>query len=820
LIFWIDALLTYRHGFHLKNCTFAPMWLKIAHIVIKHRIYFILSLVFITAFLGYKAKVGLELSYKFAKVVPKNDPDLAYFKKFSKTFGQDDNVIIIGVKDSSIYKIDAFEAYAELVSTLEGMEGIKQVLALPNLEGIVADRGEKRFVQKTFFSSFPDNQSILDSVMNMINNDQVYQGQIINPVNGAANIVISVESDYYQSKKRDNFMKTIISLTEVFEEKTQVKTYIAGLPYVRTMLSKQVAKELNLFLALSVLVTAMVLYFFFRSFNTVFVSLLIIGVSVVWSVGTIASFGYKITLLTGLIPPILVVIGIPNCVYLLNKYHQEFDKHKNKIKALSTVIRKIGMVTLITNFTTAIGFLALTFNDIDILREFGTVAGINIMVTFLISVILIPSIYTYLPAPKKRHLKHLQFQGLNNFLKGLEWIVMTKRKTVYITTVFLVVTGLFGVWKISALSFMVDDIPESGKIVQDLRFFEKNFNGVMPLELVIETDDKRAVTKSSMIRKLDDIHYFLAGLPELSEPISALNLLKASRQAYWGGGKDFYDIPTRQDKNNIFSYIKKSGELVGIEGTEKNSLLYSDSTGQQIRVSLKVADIGSKRLHFLIDSVIKPKVEEILKPKDGTSYHITGTTPLFIKGNRFLIENLRTSLMIAFVLIAIIMGILFMNYKVVVISFIPNLIPLIFTGALMGYFNIPLKPSTALIFTIAFGISVDDSIHFLAKYRQELLQNKLSVKNAISVSIKETGASMMYTSIILFFGFIIFAFSNFEGTIMLGLLTSMTLLFAMLTNLILLPSLLLTFDDGKRKDVHVLIDDYEKMDEEEVVIEK
>jgi len=794
------------------------MWLKIAHIVIKYRIYFILSLVFITALLGYKAKVGLELSYKFAKVVPKNDPDLAYFKEFTKTFGQDDNVIVIGTQDSSIYNIDAFESYASFVKELEALEGIKQVIALPNLQGIVPDRDEKRFVQQAFFSSFPSNQAVLDSVMQRINKNQVYQGQIINPTNGAANIVISVKSEYYQSKKRDAFMKSIISLTEGFESKTHVKTYIGGLPYVRSVFSKQVAKELNLFLALSVIVTAMVLFFFFRSFNTVFVSLLIIAVSVIWSVGTIATLGYKITMLTGLIPPILVVIGIPNCVYLLNKYHQEFDKHKNKVKALSTVIRKIGMVTLITNFTTAIGFLALTFNDIDILKEFGTVAGINIMVTFIISIILIPSIYTYLPEPKKRHLKHLQFQGLSKFLKTLETIVMKKRKWVYVTTVFLVVIGMLGVWKITALSFMVDDIPESGKIVQDLRFFEKNFNGVMPLELVIETDDKRAITKSSMMRKLDDLQHFLADLPELSEPISALNFLKASRQAYWGGEDIFYKIPTRQDKNKILSYIKKSGDMLNIEGTEANSLLFSDTTGQKIRVSLKVADIGSKKLHILIDSIIRPKVEEIFEPNESLRYHITGTTPLFIKGNRFLIENLRTSLMIAFILIAIIMSILFRNHKVVIISFIPNLIPLIFTGALMGYFGIPLKPSTALIFTIAFGISVDDSIHFLAKYRQELLHSKLAVKDAISVSIRETGASMIYTSIILFFGFIIFAFSNFEGTIMLGLLTSMTLLFAMLTNLILLPSLLLTFDDGKRKDTHVPIDNYEKFEEEESVL--
>ncbi|MFK7899882.1 MAG: RND family transporter [Cyclobacteriaceae bacterium] len=779
------------------------MWLKFAHTVIKYRVFFILSLLLITAFMGYKAKNGLEMTYKFAKVVPQDDPDMEYFQQFIKTFGQDDNVLVIGVSDESLYEVENFRLYKKLSDDLDNLIGSKTILSLPNLKKIVPNRKEKKFVQADFFQNELTNQEELDSIMADIRNTQVFQGQVIDSVSGAANIIMEVKPIYYQSKKRLAFIKEINSRVSTFEEKSGIKTHITGLPYVRTVLSKQVAKELNLFLFLAIGVTALVLFLFFRSFNAVVVPLVIIGMAVIWVMGTIVLLGYKITLLTGLIPPIIVVIGIPNCVYLINKYHQEFAKHENKIKALSTIIRKIGMVTLITNFTTAIGFLALTFNDIDILREFGTVAGINIMATFIISIIMIPAVYTYLSSPKTRHLKHLDFKFLNTFLESLNTIVHTKRKWVYVATIFLVIICSVGVWKISALSYMVDDIPEESVVVQDLRYFEKNFKGIMPLEIVIDTKDKKAITKTSTLRNLNEFQTFLAGLPEISEPISVINLIKTSNQAFMGGNKLYYDLPKGQSKLLLRPYLKNSNDNTSISTA---SLI--DTTGQ-VRLSLKVADIGSKKLNALVNNVIVPKAEEIFKAGNKPmDYHITGSTPLFIKGNKFLIKNLRTSLLIAFVLIAFIMTALFMHYRIVVISFIPNLIPLLITGALMGFFGIPLKPSTALIFTIAFGISVDDSIHFLAKYRQELIQSRFSVAKAVTVSIRETGASMIYTSIILFFGFIIFAGSTFQGTLMLGVLTSSTLMFAMFTNLILLPSLLMTFDTGKRKNTRRLIDGY------------
>ncbi|MEM6526254.1 MAG: MMPL family transporter, partial [Bacteroidota bacterium] len=550
-------------------------------------------------------------------------------------------------------------------------------------------------------------------------------------------------------------------------------------------------------------VTGLILFVFFRTWDAVVFPMTIIAVVVVWVLGSLTLFGYQITLLTGLIPPVIVVIGIPNSVYLLNKYHQEYETHGNKMMAISRVVRKIGLVTLITNFTTAIGFVVLATTDIVILKEFGIVAGLNIMATFIVSIILIPAVFSWLPSPNVKQLKHLKFKPLDFVLTKMDLLVHRHRIFIYSVTAALVGISIYGMYKIETVSYMVDDIPADSDIKKDLSFFEKHFSGIMPLEIVVDTDKRRGAIDVRNLRKLDQLEKFLAEQRDISEPLSLVSFVKAARQAYYGNNPTRYSIPNRRESNFIIRYMRNQSDSSGLFNS------FVDSTLQKMRVSMQVADVGSYKMDSLVNEVIQPKIDTLFAESD-LKLNITGTTPLFIKGNKFLIENLRFSLLLAFLIIAVIMAILFANVRMIIISLVPNIIPLLITAGIMGFTGIPLKPSTALIFSIVFGISVDDSIHFLAKYRQELFANRFFVPLAVSKSLRETGASMMYTSIILFAGFVIFAGSSFGGTVALGILTSITLLIAMVTNLILLPSLLLTFDDGKRRrDMHPLIEQYD-----------
>lgn len=781
------------------------MWSKLAHTILRFRVTLMILLALITVFMGYQSQ-NIKWSYDLANIVPESDPDMVYFRQFRETFGEDGNIMALGIQDSSVYQLEKFKKFSELTYALEGKEGIRNVLGLPNLQKLEKNNKKRAFELKPVFEEIPEDQATLDSLVAGARSLKFYSGQLINDANGATLLLITIEKEILNSKNRDQLVNFIIEQGEKFEVETSIDVHFAGLPYSRSITTSKVKAELNMFLVLSLIVTGIILFLFFRSFKAVFFPLIIIGVVVVWVMGTLALLGYKITLLTGLIPPIIVVIGIPNSVYMLNRYHHEFNEHGDQMKALSRIIRKIGVVTFITNLTTAVGFFVLATTQINVLVEFGIVAGINIMATFIVSIILIPGVFSLYKPPSQKHLKHLKFRMLDWVIKKIDISVHKMRPAIFMFTIAVVAVSAVGLAKIEAVSFMVDDIPEKSPLKKDLRFFEQNFSGVMPLEVIVDTGAKKGVQNLRNLRKINEFETFISSIDGISQPISVVSFAKAARQAFYNQSEAFYSLPTNRDMAFIMRYLSE-GE------TEDLSQSFIDSTGQYVRVSLKIADIGSNKLDSLVNGVIAPQIDSIFVDSK-MDVNVTGTTLMFIKGNKFLIENLLTSMLIAFVIIAFIMGLLFRNIKMIIVSIIPNVIPLLITAGIMGYFGIPLKPSTALIFSIVFGISVDDSIHFLAKYRQELFAMKFDVSKAISKSIRETGSSMIYTSIILFFGFIIFVLSEFGGTIALGKLTSITLFFAMITNVVVLPALILQFDSGKRnKNTHPLIEDIPELAE-------
>jgi uncharacterized protein len=789
------------------------MWTRLAHLILKYRLTLIIVIGLLTLGMGLLGRKA-EMSYDFAAVVPKNDTDFIYFQSFKQQFGEDSNILAIGVQDSGVYRLENFIELKTLSDQIVGQQGIITVLSLPRLQYLAKDTSARKLAPRPLFAQTPRNQKELDSLLVVANSLEFYKGQVINQQTGATILLVAIEKNMLNSQNRIGLVENIRKLGEKFTQQTGIRLHYAGVPYVRTIMTTQVKAELSRFLVFSVAITALILFIFFRSFYAVFFPLIVIGVVVIWVLGTIALFGYKITLLTGLLPSIIVVIGIPNCIYLLTKYHQEIRAHGNKIKALSRIIRKIGIVTLLTNATTAIGFIVLGFANISILREFGIVAGINILNTFLISLILIPAVFSYLPSPTARQTRHLDARTLNGVLRFYHHIIHHNRTAIYVLTSIIVIVSVVGALKIKALAYMVDDLPESSSVKQDLAFFEANFKGVMPLEIVVDTGKKRGVLRLENLRKIEELEDTLARIAVLSKPVSVVSFVKASTQAFFNGSPDYYRLPTNQEKNFLLRYLSSQNDQSGLLKS------FVDSTGRVLRISIKIADMGSIKMDSLVKHTINPALQATLAGTDLKA-HATGTTLLFIKGNQYLIKNLQSSLVIAFVLIACIMAVLFRSPRMIIISLIPNIIPLLITGGLMGYFGIPLKPSTALIFSIAFGISVDDTIHFLAKYRQELLLHKLNVPKAVSASLFETGASMIYTSIILFSGFIIFAGSDFGGTVALGFLTSTTLLCAMFTNLILLPSLLISFDTGKiKKGEYGWIEEYNEFyleDEDEEI---
>ncbi|MDB4209969.1 efflux RND transporter permease subunit, partial [Polaribacter sp.] len=681
-----------------------------------------------------------------------------------------------------------FNAWNNLVDKFDDREEIDFTLSIADVQELKKDKKNRKFVLEPLYEKDPTTEKeVLAIKKQLFEKLPFYDNLLYNKETGTLQTAIYIKKEIINTKARRAFIFNYLKPTiEQFEKETGLNVRVSGMPYIRTLNAKNIKDEMQLFVGGALAITALIFFFFFRSFRATFITLFVVIIGVVWAFGFIGWFGYEITVLSALIPPLIIVIGVPNAVFLINKYQQEIKKHGQQAKALQRVITKIGNATLMTNITTASGFATFVFVDSKLLREFGILASVNIISIFILALLIVPVLYSFMPLPKKKHLSHLETKWIENVVNWMEKMVKHRRITVYFTTVIIIIVSIIGVYKIRVSGSLIEDMPKSMEFYKDIKFFEKEFGGIMPLEILIDTKKDKGVMKLSVLKKMDKINETIESFPELSKPISVVNLVKYSKQAYYKGNPKYYQLPTGQEKSYIFAYTKNSNSDASMLKT------FVDSTGRYARITTFMKDIGTDKM-----DVIQKRLKAVIDkefPSEKYSVSITGKALVFIKGTNFLITNLVISLSLAILLIALFMAWMFRSPQMILISLIPNILPLLITAGLMGYFNIPIKPSTILVFSIAFGISVDDTIHFLAKYRQELLASKWKVKPSVYAALRETGVSMFYTSIVLFFGFLVFTLSSFGGTIALGGLVSVTLLLAMVSNLILLPSLLLTFE--------------------------
>lgn len=744
----------------------------------------LLALGAITVFMGYVGS-NIQMGYDFAKVIPEDDPRYVQFLEFQKNFGEDGNVMALAIETDNLFQLKVFNDWFELGNRILKIDGVEDVFSVPHSFYLKKNKQEKRFEVTKLVTKPIATQAELDSIKNYFSQLSFYKNLLYNSEKGVTMMGVTFNKKKLDSKARLGIVDDINKEIAVFNEQNQNDVKKSGLPFMRTVNVNLISAELRLFVILALCLTALVLFILFRNFYAVVFPLLVVMIGVVWSLGIIVLLGYKISLLTGLIPSLIVVIGIPNCVYLINKYHSEFKKHGDKHLAVSHVIERIGYVTLFTNLTTATGFGVFYFTSSKILSEFGLVASLNIVSMFIISLISIPLIFSYLPKPSGKHTDHLEGKFFSMILTTFDNWSQHYRKAIYIVAGIVAAVAIYGLTMLKTTGFMFDDLPKDTKAYKDLAFFEETFNGVTPFEILIDTKKKGKATQLSTLRKIDAVQDSLKTFDIFSKPLSVVEGLKFANQSYFNGNPKYYRLPNSMEKNLIFSYLGNTND----NGRLLESFI--DSNQQILRISVQMADIGAHRLEEYM-AQIKAKVNSVLDPeKYDVSY--TGTSLIVMQGNKFLINGLVNSVTLAFVVIAILMGFLFRSFRMLIISILPNMIPLLCTAGLMGFFSIPLKPSTVLIFSIAFGISIDDTIHFLAKYKQELFRHRWDIKKTVSVSLHETGHSMIYTSLILFFGFIVFTASDFNGTVNLGRLSSITLVIAMVTNLVLLPALLLSF---------------------------
>jgi predicted RND superfamily exporter protein len=729
--------------------------------------------------------------------MPKDHPFNLAYDNFVNVFGEEGNLLIIAVNDSSLFKKNNFNSWIKLSQSFKNKKEVNNVIHVGNIPVISKDKIKKEFtVDSILNNSFISDYKVEEFKNTIFQDFPFYENILFNKKSETIQTAIYLDKKVVNNIERIEFINEIfIPLIEEFEKETNLDVKISGMPYIRTMNAQNIMDEIGKFVVIAIIVTIFIFFFFFRSYRATLITLSVVVTGVMWALGILGFLEFEITVLTALIPPLIIVIGVPNCIFLINKYQHEVKKHGNQARSLQRVISKIGNATLMTNITTACGFATFILTDSQILKEFGTVASINIMVIFILSILLIPIIYSFLPLPEKKHLNHLNNDWLNTFVGFLSNTVKKKRIPVFIISILCLCISIVGINKIEISGNLIEDMPKKSGFVKDIKFFEKEFKGILPLEIMIDSRRKNGMMRLGNIKRMNDFHEHILRIPELSSPISIVNLSKFIKQSFYNGNPKYFQLPSSQENTFISTYVKNSDLKIG----ENNS--YIDENGQIARITTMIGEIDTERMEGIEASLIKGI--ELYFPSERFDVTLTGKTLGYLKGTKFLIKNLLISLFLAIILISLMITYLFRSYKMVIISLVPNILPLLFTAGVMGFFNIPIKPSTILVFSIAFGISVDDTIHFLVKYRQELIANNWKIRKSIFASLRETGISMFYTSIVLFFGFSVFMTSSYGGTIALGGLVSTTLLFAMLANLVLLPSLLISLEKSisNKKDL-------------------
>jgi len=768
------------------------MWYRLGQFILKYRLPLLIILAALTGFMAYHAS-KVQLSYDFTRAIPLNNPKYKAYQEFRKKFGEDGNLLVIGIQTEKLFEEKTFNAYYDLQRELKKIKGVDDIISIPSAINLVKVPETEKLKADTIFPDRILSQAAIDSASAVFFNLPFYEHLLYNPETKAWLMGLRINKDLMATKARVAVVASISKLADDFGKENNLTVYKSGLPLIRTEIAVMIANEMKFFLLASVVLSALILLLFFRSFSVMVLSLVVVAIGVVWSMGTIQLLSYKISLLTALIPPLVVVIGIPNCIYFFNKFHVAWNETGNKKGSLVAMVDKMGIVTLFCNVAAAIGFAVFALTQSQILKEFGLVAGINIMALFFISLVLIPAVLSFLPAPKSRHTKYLDNPRLNRWLDRLERWSLNHRKLIYSITGVVVAFSVVGIFQLKSEGFIVDDLPKSDKIYTDLKFFEKNFKGVMPLEIVVDTKKKQGVTRNlNNLERIDSLSQYLATIPDIARPLSIAEGLKFAKQAFFDGDKANYSMPSSYDLPALSQYLSFKGD----SANGKNSLAklvstFMDSTKQQARISVSMADIGSHRLPGLLDS-ITVRADQLFD-KEKFDVQLTGTSVTFLEGSRFIINGLKESIFWAFLLIALCMFYLFRSARILICSLIPNIIPLMITAGVMGWVGIALKPSTVLVFSVALGIAIDVTIRFLVNFKQELPHYKYDMKQTVIETIHSTGISIIYTSMVLIAGFVIFYFSEFGGTKALGWLTSLTLITATFTNLVLMPAILISF---------------------------
>lgn len=839
------------------------MWQRIGNIALRNRLFVVTVILLLTVFFGYFMVTGLKIDNKYGNTLPEDSDVQHQYLQFKEQFGEDGSTLVIAIKNDELYTEENFRKWKELGDSILKMDGVLSVISEATLFTIKNNEEEEKFEIRKIYSDPTYSEKSIDSIEREVKNNPIYNHLLYNDSTHVSLMMVGLDESYLEDQVKQKFVFDLEALADSYEADLG-HMHFAGLPHIRIVIGKRIVQEMVLFMGLSLIASALFIFYFFRSIRIILITMGIISLAIIWALGMVALFDFRLSVMMALIPPLMVVVGVPNSVLYFTFFHQEYLLSKNKIRAISTMVKKVGGATFLTNLTTAVGFV--TFTSSEKLMEFGVISSINIMVVFALSLCLIPIALSYSSPPKKRHVAHLDRKSSTKVLDTIIHLVTHKRKAVYIGTVAL--SGLFiiGSFYIKATGNITSDLPKDDPILLDLNFVEDAFGGAIPFEILIDYKEAGRLFKNETLERVEEVQDVLYADKYFSKSLSYVDFMKVINMALHDNDPEYYKLASNRDKLKLKRYFDKF-DVTSANGTSMSLKELVDTSKTTIRIRSQMRDIGSSDVRDKVE-LIKQKIDDILNPdkqeietyfekieagnkqyidslldnhvvvytalidqlsngdedlqyefdidpdKVKTYYQepyfqnklraaidngyydfiVTGTSVVAAEGTKYLFLNMLQSIAFAIIAISALMSLLFNSWRMTIISMIPNVIPLIFIAGFMGFFNVNLKPSTLLVFGVALGITVNNAIIFLAKYRQELRKKSWDNKATILFSLKETGLGIVYSSVVTFFGFGMFTFSQFGGTQAMGLLVSLAILVGAVTNVLLLPSMLLSLE--------------------------
>ena len=739
-------------------------------------------------FVAFTTLFALQLretrfDYDFEKFFPIDDPETTFFFEHRTKFESDNDFLLIAIERKDgifdlpfLQKVDRYVdelSHLDMVTSVTSITRQPQVFLLPTGTAVT-----KPYIH------LDTNQLKKDSIA-------IYNSkELINTLvsDDAKSLCLFIKHEEYISKKKsDKLIKSIYKTTEKFDFD---KHFIAGRTVGQNFYIEKMNYEMLLYVGLSAILIVLFLFIAFRSAWGILIPQVILLGTLVWIVGLMGLFNQPINIILTTLPSVMFVVAMSDVIHLVSRYLDALRVEADKLDAIIVAIREVGMSTFLTSLTTAIGFFSLYFVNVEPIRVYGIVLGVGVLIAFFLTIVTLPVLFYLFPGPKYI-IKKKEAHFWAKYLQKWFIIVLKRRKIVLISAFVVILMSLIGLFKIEANNYLMDDMRADEPMKQDFNYLDEHYGGIRPLEMsVILKDSTKSFWDKDILMELDKVERFLENEYGAEVKQSLSQTVKVMNRSSHAGLPDYYEVPTSQRTINSF---KKKLKFVE-QGKLYHSLI--DSNEVVTRISGGIGDVGNTVMQKK-NKALKTFLDQ-LESKDYLEFKLTGTSHLLDKNMSYLASSLVKGLLVSIGIVAFIMGILYRSFSMLVISIIPNMIPLIIVAGIMGYFGITLKTSTAIIFTIAFGIAVDDTIHFLGKFKHELMKGR-SKMYALKRSYLTTGKAMIITSLILCSGFLLLMISTFLGTFYMGMLLSLTLFFALLLDLTLLPVLLLLFYHPKKK---------------------